>query len=84
MKWFSCNKMNNGVFQVAIDGKESVSTNTILHISMGEYSSVLALITYIEVHRKVMLVDVVVHPNYRKKDLSKAKSIEIFGEINIE
>lgn len=84
MRWFSCSKMTDGVFQLAIDGKEEIKTDDVLNVSTGEYSSVLALVTYVEVYKQVKLVDIVVHPNYKKVDLSKAKGVEKFCEIKIE
>ena len=84
MRWFSCSKMTNGVFQLAVDGKEDVSVDTVLNVTVGEYKSVLAIVTYVETYKQVKLVDIAVHPNYNDEDLSKAKAVEVFCELKIE
>lgn len=83
MKFFSSIKMSDG-YQLAVDKAEKITKDTILSITIDEYTKVLALVTYIEEHEKVLLVDVVIHPDYNKKvDLTKAKDVEVFGELKI-
>ena len=81
MRWFSCNKMSKGLYQLVIDIKSNVTTESVLVVSIGEYEKVLAVVTYVENYGEVKLVDIATHPNYVDTDLSKGKQFEEFLKL---